>query len=150
MSDDFRDILVAFAQTGVEFLVVGAHALAAHGVPRVTGDLDLWVRPTPANAQLVWKALGEFGAPLSDLDVNEVDFATPELVAQFGLPPYRVDVMTSISGVRWDDAWPERLEGRLFGAPVAFLGRESFIRNKRSSGREKDLRDVRSLDGRGP
>jgi hypothetical protein len=149
VSDDFRDILIAFTRAGVEFLVVGAHALAAHGVPRVTGDLDLWVRPTPANAQLVWRALSDFGAPLSDLEVEEADFATPELVAQFGLPPYRVDIMTSISGVRWDDAWPERLAGTLFGAPVAFLGRESFIRNKRASGREKDLRDVRSLDGGG-
>ncbi len=148
MTDDFRDILVAFTRSGVEYLVVGAHALAAHGVPRVTGDLDLWVRPSVGNARRVWVALGAFGAPLSDLNVREQDFTTPEIVVQFGLPPFRIDVMTSISGVAWDEAWSARLEGQLFGASVSFLGRESFVRNKLASGRPKDLRDVRSLEGK--
>jgi len=148
MTDDFRDILVAFTRSGVEYLVVGAHALAAHGVPRVTGDLDLWVRASADNAHRVWIALGAFGAPLADLNVREKDFTIPDIVVQFGLPPFRIDVMTSISGVAWDDAWSERLDGQLFGVSVAFLGRESFVRNKLASGRPKDVRDVRSLEGK--
>lgn len=148
MNDDFRDLLGALVDAGVSFLVVGAHALAAHGVPRVTGDLDIWVRPTDDNAHRVWQALGVFGAPLPDLDVRERDFATPNLVVQFGLPPYRVDIMTSISGVEFAEAWPTRLEGHLFEVPIAFIGRDAFVRNKTASGRPKDLSDVRSLEGR--
>ena len=148
MSDDFRDILKAFKSGEVEFLVVGAHALAAHGVPRVTGDLDLWINPSSANARRVCDALLQFGAPLSALKVREEDFCTPETVVQLGLPPYRVDVMTSISGVEWEDAWRSHLPGVLFDVQVAFLGREEFLRNKLASGRDKDLRDIRSLEGK--
>jgi hypothetical protein len=147
VNDDFRDLLRALVDAGVSFLVVGAHALAAHGVPRVTGDLDVWVRATEDNASRVWQALHAFGAPLDDLRLRERDFSTPAIVAQFGLPPFRVDILTSISGVEFDEAWGTRLEGRLFDVPVAFLGRDAFIRNKIASGRQKDLSDIRSLDG---
>lgn len=143
--DDFHDLLAAFSACGVRFLVVGAHALAAHGVPRVTGDLDLWVDPSLDNARRVWRALAEFGAPLATLEVTEADFHTPDRVVQLGLPPYRIDIMTAISGVGFDEAWPERLSGVLFDVPVAFLGRNVFIRNKRASGRPKDLADLRAL-----
>lgn len=147
MIADFRDLLAALAASGARFLVVGAHALAAHGVPRVTGDLDLWVEPTAANARNVWRALGEFGAPLHALDLHESDFVQPDQVVQLGLPPYRIDLMTSISGVGFDEAWAERLPGTLFDVSVSFLGRALFIRNKRASGRPKDLEDIRSLGG---
>jgi hypothetical protein len=142
---DFRDLLAAFVAHEARFLVVGAHALAAHGVPRVTGDLDLWVEPTAANARRVWRALAAFGAPLASLKVAEQDFHRPEQVVQLGLPPYRIDVMTSVSGVTFADAWESRLPGRLFEVAVAFIGRDAFIRNKRASGRPKDLEDLRSL-----
>jgi hypothetical protein len=142
---DFRDLLAAFTGNGVRFLVVGAHALAAHGVPRVTGDLDVWVEPTTANAARAWRALAEFGAPLETLSLRESDFVQPDRVIQLGLPPYRIDIMTAISGVRFPDAWPDRLEGTLFDVPVAFIGRAAFIRNKRASGRPKDLEDIRAL-----
>jgi hypothetical protein len=145
MIADFRDLLAAFAVAQVRFLVVGAHALAAHGVPRATGDLDVWIEPTPSNAGRAWRALAEFGAPLGPLNIREEDFARPDQVVQLGLPPYRIDVLTSISGVDFTDAWTERLQGTLFEVPVAFIGRESFIRNKRASGRPKDLEDIRSL-----
>jgi hypothetical protein len=144
---DFRDLLAALRDAGARFLVVGAHALAAHGVPRVTGDLDLWVESTVDNADRVWAGLGEFGAPLEALGVRPADFIRPEQVIQIGLPPYRVDLMTSISGVTFDEAWDDRLPGELFGVPVAFLGRVTFLRNKRASGRPKDLEDIRSLEG---
>lgn len=145
MIADFRDLLAGFAAGGVRFLVVGAHALAVHGVPRVTGDLDLWVEPTAANAGRVWRALAAFGAPLGTLSLRESDFVKPDQVVQLGLPPYRIDIMTAISGVGFDEAWAGRFTGTLFDVPVGFIGREAFIRNKRASGRPKDLEDIRSL-----
>lgn len=145
MIADFRDLLAALTDTGARFLVVGAHALAAHGVPRVTGDLDIWVEPTDANAARVWAALARFGAPLDLLSIRESDFVRANQVIQLGLPPYRIDLMTSISGVGFGDAWDGRLAGTLFEVPVAFIGREAFLRNKRISGRPKDLEDIRSL-----
>ena len=147
MIADFRDLLAAFVGKDVRFLVVGAHALAVHGVPRVTGDLDLWVEPTPANAARVWQALAEFGAPLEALRLRETDFVQLEQVVQLGLPPYRIDIMTSVSGVDFAQGWSGRLAGTLFGVPVAFLGREAFILNKRASGRPKDVEDIRVLEG---
>ncbi len=103
------------------------------------------VEPTPDNARRVWQALAAFGAPLATLNVHESDFVTPNVVAQFGLPPYRVDLMTAISGVGFAEAWEARLQGTLFGATVGFLGRGDFIRNKRATGRPKDLLDVEAL-----
>ena len=147
MIADFHDLLAAFVENHVRFLIVGAHALAAHGVPRVTGDLDVWVEATESNAALVWRALGEFGAPLQALKISRSDFTRVDQVVQLGLPPYRIDVLTSISGVSFDEAWRGRLTGLLFEVSVAFLGRAELIRNKRASGRAKDLEDVRALEG---
>jgi hypothetical protein len=144
---DFRDLLAAFAAGGVRFLVVGAHALAAHGVPRATADLDLWIEPTEANADRAWRALVAFGAPVEALGLQLADLVRPDQVIQLGLPPYRIDLMTSASGVAFAEAWAERLEGTLFEVPVAFIGREAFLRNKRASGRPKDVEDIRSLGG---
>ncbi|HXW96087.1 MAG TPA: hypothetical protein VEI47_00775 [Gemmatimonadales bacterium] len=145
MIADFRDLLTELSEGGVRFLVVGAHALAAHGVPRTTGDLDLWVEATAENAGRIWRALARFGAPLASLGIREADFTRPNQVVQLGLPPYRIDLLTSISGVTFAEAWAGRLEGRLFEVPVGFIGREAFIRNKRASARPKDLEDIRSL-----
>jgi hypothetical protein len=113
----------------VRFLVVGAHALAVHGVPRATGDLDLWVEPTPTNAARVWRALATFGAPLETLRVRETDFVQPDQVIQLGLPPYRIDLMTSVSGLDFAQGWSGRVTGTLFEVPVAFLGRDALILN---------------------
>jgi len=145
VSDDFRDLLAALHEAGVRFLVVGAHALAAHGVPRVTGDLDLWVEATHENAAKVVSALAEFGAPVEALGIEAGDFVVPEQVIQIGLPPYRVDLLTSISGVAFPEAWDGRRDGVLFGVPVSFLGRRDFVTNKRATGRPEDLEDIRAL-----
>jgi len=142
---DFRDMVASLVANGARFLVVGAHALAAHGVPRATGDLDIWIEATDDNADAVWKALAEFGVPLTALNLRRADFATPEQVVQIGLPPYRIDIMTSITGVNFRDAMKDALAGTLFEVPVLFLGREAFVTNKRASGRPKDLEDLRSL-----
>ncbi len=129
----------------MKFLVVGAHALAAHGVPRVTGDLDVWIEQSAENAQCVWAALTAFGAPLDTLGIGVADFTAADRVVQLGLPPYRLDIMTSVSGISFGEVWEHRISGTLFGVPVFFLGRDALIRNKRASGREKDMRDVRAL-----
>lgn len=147
MNEDFRDLLAALVAEKAMFLVVGAHALAVHGVPRMTGDLDILVEPSPDNARRVWRALAAFGAPLNTLNVTESDFSTPNTVAQFGIPPYRVDIMTGISGVSFAEAWKDRLQSRMLGIDVPFIGRDAFIRNKRASGRKKDLADIESLEG---
>ncbi|HVT38820.1 MAG TPA: hypothetical protein VHE78_07240 [Gemmatimonadaceae bacterium] len=145
MIRDFRDILSEFVKANVRFLVVGAHALSVHGVPRATVDLDIWVDATPENAKRVWAALAAFGAPLETLDVREADFVRPDMVAQFGVPPYRIDILTGVSGVSFEDAWAERVEDTFEDVRVPFLGRAAFVRNKRASGRKKDLADLELL-----
>lgn len=145
MVKDFRDLLAEFTKADVRFLVVGAHALGAHGVPRATVDLDVWIARTPDNAKRVWAALAAFGAPLETLSIREADFVRPDLVAQFGLPPFRIDILTGVSGLTFDEAWPNRVEADFDDVRVPFLGRAELIRNKRASGRKKDLADIESL-----
>lgn len=145
---DYHDILAALVAEGVRFLVVGAHALAAHGLPRATVDIDIWIDRSPENARRVWIALANFGAPLDDLAVREDDLMRPDVVVQFGLPPRRIDILTGIHGVTFADAWPKRLEVELEGVRVAALGYEDLIRNKSSTGRDKDRVDVRGLRGK--
>jgi hypothetical protein len=143
--EDFRDFLAAFLTHQVRFLVVGAHALAVHGVPRATGDLDVWVEPTRANADRVWQALAAFGAPLDALRISWDDFTRPDVVVQLGLPPRRIDLLTAVSGLSFAEAWEDRLEDTVDDLRLPFLGRESLIRNKRASGRAKDLGDLDAL-----
>jgi len=143
LNPDYRDILSAFADAEVEYLVIGAYALAAHGHPRATGDIDLWVRSTPENAQRVLEALSAFGAPLAE--VTREDFETPDTVFQIGVPPRRIDILTTIEGVQFDEAWPERLELEIDDLPVLVIGREHFIQNKQALGRSQDLADVERL-----
>lgn len=146
MDANFRDMLNALSAAGVEFLVVGAHALAVHGRPRATGDLDIWVRSTPDNARRVYAALADFGAPLAGIVPN--DFSTTDVVYQVGLPPSRIDVLTGLTGLTFAEAWPRRAEVTLAGVRVALLGREDLIANKRATGRPQDLADVAALEQR--
>jgi hypothetical protein len=141
---DFRDLLAEFNAHGVEYLVVGAHALAAHGHVRATKDLDLWVRPAGDNAERVLSALRAFGAPLHDL--TRADLAAPGLIFQIGVAPLRIDIMTSIDGVEFADAWPVRLLTRFADQPTAVLSREHLIKNKRATGRSQDAADVERLE----
>ncbi len=145
MNEDFLDILRALCATGAHFLVVGAHALAGHGVPRATGDLDLWVDISPDNIPRIWQALVEFGAPVAALGIVPQDFAARGAVVQIGLPPRRIDLMTSITGVAFVDAWVSRVEITVAGVVVPILGRECLIANKRALARPQDLADVDAL-----
>jgi hypothetical protein len=144
MNQDFVEMLAALSDAGADYLVVGAHALAAHGIPRATGDLDIWVRPTPENAARVWAALEAFGAPLHALELQ--DLYSPEVVFQIGLPPNRIDLLTSISGVAFDDAWRDRITVTVSGQDIPTIGRDDFIRNKKAVGRPRDLADVAELE----
>lgn len=143
LNPDFHDILSAFNAERVEYLLVGAYAVAAHGLPRATGDIDLWIRSSAANAECVWRALKGFGAPLDEISIHDLE--TPELVVQLGLPPRRIDLMTSIDGIDFDTAWRERVLIRVESIDVPTISRENLIVNKRATGRPQDLADVARL-----
>lgn len=145
MNDDFRDILQLLTEAGAEFVVVGAHALAVHGAARATGDIDILVRPTPENATRVFAALQSFGAPLAAHRVSAADLAVEGTIYQLGLPPRRIDILTRIDGVPFEEAWATRAVRAVEGLDVAFLGRDALLRNKRAAGRPKDLADVALL-----
>ena len=144
MNPDFRDLLAAFNARGVEFLIVGAHALAAHGLIRATKDLDVWVRPEPENAKRVLAALADFGAPLHDLSV--ADLSRPGLIFQIGVEPIRIDVLTAIDAVTFSDAWAARVLARFADQDAAVLSREQLLINKRAAGRDQDLLDIKWLE----
>ena len=146
MNDDWFDFLASLLDSHVRFLVVGAHALAVHGVPRATQDIDVWIEPTHQNATRVWKALSEFGAPVAALKISVKDFATPGMVVQIGLPPNRIDLLTTLSGLTdFESAWNERVSHAIRGRTVDFIGRNALLQNKRAAGRKKDLADVEAL-----
>lgn len=143
MNQDFLDLLRAFIAAEVRFLVVGAYALAAHGRPRATGDLDLWVEPQSENAARVLIALREFGAPAEAL--SAADLTTANVVFQIGLPPRRIDLLTTLTGLSFSEAWAEHVTLEFEGLLLPFIGRAAFIKNKRATGRVRDLADVEAL-----
>ena len=146
MNEDFRDLLQALLDAGARFLVVGAHAMAVHGVPRATGDLDVWISPDRANSERVWRALLAFGAPVSELGLSRGDLETPGMVVQVGMPPRRIDFLTEASGLVFEDAWQARTTYRMDSLEVPFLSRQDLVRNKRATGRPKDLADLDVLE----
>lgn len=145
MNSDFRDLLAALNDEAAEYLVVGAHALAAHGHIRATNELDVWGRPCEQNAQSVFRTLRAFGAPLHDL--TQDDLAHPGIVFQIGVAPIRIDIITAIDGVGFDEAWDARVPVHLGDIAVHVLSRHHLIQNKRASGRLQDLADVERLEG---
>ncbi len=140
LNPNFKDMLVALNDAEAEYLIVGAYAMAAHGCPRSTGDIDFWVRATLENAGRVWAALSSFGAPMFQISVD--DLSTPDVVFQIGIAPQRIDVMTSVSGIEFDDAWPHRLVVDLDGIRADVIGRQQLLKNKLASGRPKDILDA--------
>ncbi len=145
MNEDFLDLLRCLLEAGARFLVVGAHALAVHGVPRATGDLDVWIDRDGANVDRVWAAVLRFGAPVEALGITRRDLETPGVVVQIGLPPRRIDLITEITGVDFEEAWGARVSHRVGTLEVPFLGREQLVRNKRATGRLKDRADLEAL-----
>ena len=142
---DFSDLLSALNAEQVKYLIVGAHALGFHGRPRSTKDLDIWVQPSAQNAARVFRALANFGVPLDDL--SESELAEEGLVFQIGVPPIRIDIMTSITGVQFGDAWASKDKSNYGDVPVWILSRRHLIANKRATGRTQDMADLESLQG---
>jgi len=140
---DFEDLLALFNAHKVEYLIVGGYALAFHGAPRYTGDIDIFVKPTAQNAERILKALAEFG--FGSLNLAVEDFSLPNKVVQLGVPPVRIDLITSITGASWEEAFDGKLPGTYGDLPVYFIGRKEFVTNKRASGRKKDLADLEAL-----
>ncbi len=146
MNDDWFDFLAALLDSGARFLVVGAHALAVHGIPRGTQDLDVWIDPVPSNVRHVWRSLAEFGAPLESLALTPEDLTRPDVVVQLGLPPLRIDLLTGLSGVPdFETAWRGRVERSVRDRRVPFLGRREIVATKRATGRPKDRADLHAL-----
>lgn len=140
---DFRELLALLNKHAVEYIIVGGYALAFHGAPRFTGDIDIFVRPQPQNAARILEALNEFG--FGSVGLTEEDFSTPHKVVQLGTPPVRVDLITSLTGVSWEEAVAANSPGSYGDVPVFFIGRKEFIANKRAMGRKKDLADIEAL-----
>lgn len=145
LTPDLKECAELFNANRVEFLIVGAYALAYYGHPRYTGDLDVFVRPTQENGTRIVAALAAFG--FGSLGMDGDDFAHPDRVVQLGVAPNRLDILTSLSGLDFDDAWRDKVAGELGGVPVFYLSKESLIRNKEITGRAQDLADVQRLRG---
>ena len=145
LDPDFREFVESFVANDVRFLIVGGYAVAAHGLPRYTGDLDAWIWVSPMNAERVLRSLEAFG--FSGLGLTEDDFIKPDSVIQLGYPPYRIDILTSVEGVEFDDAWSRRVIVAIDDLEVPFISRDDLLANKRAAGRPQDIADVARLTG---
>lgn len=140
---DFRELLALFNAHKVDYIIVGGYALAFHGAPRYTGDLDIFIKPDPNNAQRILDALHDFDFKALGLTMD--DFECPDKVVQLGVPPVRIDIITSLTGVSWEEAFAGRKKANYGDIPIYYLGREQFITNKRALGRKRDLADLEAL-----
>ena len=143
VQQDFRNLLELFNKHKVDYIIVGAYALGFYGAPRYTGDLDVFVRPEPANARRIMQALHEFG--FGSVGLKAADFAEAGKVVQLGYPPVRIDIITSITGVLWEQARSGRVQGSFGDLMVHYIGRAEFITNKRALGRKKDIADLEAV-----
>jgi len=143
VQQDFKELLELLNAHKAEYIIVGAYALAFHGVPRFTGDMDILVKPDPKNAEKILAALEEFGFGSQDLTIS--DFQNPDKVVQLGVAPVRVDLITSLTGVTWQQANEGKVKGTYGDVPVYYIGRKDFLSNKKALGRKKDLADIETL-----
>ncbi len=145
LNSDYKDMLQVLLDNGVRFLLVGAYAMGAHHFPRATGDIDIWVEPSPENSARVYRSMVAFGAPLHEID--ESTFAAPGIVFQIGVAPRRIDIITTISGVSFLEAYEHAQIVEIEGMPIPILSLDDLIRNKRATGRDKDRLDADRLEG---
>ena len=146
LNDDFRDLLVALADAGADFLLIGGWALALHGYGRGTDDLDVWVRATPDNAARVFQALRAFGAPIAAHGIRPELFASEEYGYRMGRKPSLIEILTTIDGISFEDAWQDHRVVALEGRRIPVISRRALLQNKKASGRAKDLADVEWLE----
>ena len=140
---DFKELLELFNAHNVDYMIIGAYALAFHGAPRYTGDLDIFIHAQQKNAKRVVNSLNEFG--FGELGLTETDFTKPDHVVQLGVPPVRIDLVTSITDVSWKEAVSGRQKGTFGDVPVYYIGKQQFIANKKAIGRHRDLADIDAL-----
>ena len=144
MNQDFLDIIRALSDAEARFIIVGAYAVNMYVDPRATSDLDIWIEPAPDNAVKVINALKDFGAPLTG--ISESDFASPGVTFQIGIPPRRIDLLTEISGLQFAEAWQDHALFPFGPFTIPFLSKQALIKNKRATGRPKDLADLDVLE----
>ena len=149
LPEDFRDLLVELADAGAEFVLVGGYAVAFHGHPRATKDMDVLIRANSSNAQKVYRALAAFGAPLQNFEVQATDFAAYDGILQIGLPPRRIDILNRADGISFDEAVAEGSSFTLEGRQIPVIGRAALIKNKRAAARAQDAADVEVLTAQG-
>lgn len=143
LQKDLRAFIELLNAEEVKYLIVGGYAVAFHGHPRYTGDIDFFVEPSSANAQRIERVMQGFG--FGDTGLTQQDFDAPDVIVQLGMPPNRIDVVTTVDQVPFDEAWSARVEAELDGLPVHFVSKELLIRNKRAAGRAQDVADVEAL-----
>ena len=143
VQQDFKELLALFNEHKVKYVIVGGYALAFHGAPRYTGDIDILVKSDKQNAQHILTALDNFG--FKSMGLTIADFEKAEMVIQLGVAPVRVDIITSLTGVSWEQAYSNRAEGRYGNIPVNYIGRDQLVSNKRATGRKRDLADLEAL-----
>jgi hypothetical protein len=148
LNSDYKDMLQVLLDHEVKFLLVGAYAMGAHGFPRATGDIDIWVEPSAENSTRVYRSMATFGAPVQEID--KATFTTPGVVFQIGVAPRRIDIITTISGVGFSEAYPQREMVEIEGLSIPTLSLRDLIRNKRATGRDKDRLDADRLEGGRP
>ena len=140
LNEDYKEMLQILLNNEVKFLIVGAYAMGAYGYPRATGDFDIWVETSSNNSRKIYSSLSEFGAPLSD--ISKDTFTKKGIVFQIGIAPRRIDIITYIDGVNFQDAYKSREDIRLEGLSIPFISKENLIKNKQSTGRKKDKLDA--------
>lgn len=140
---DFEELLALLNKKKVKYLIVGGYALAFHGAPRYTGDIDIFVSPDSRNAELIMAALEKFG--FGSMDLKKADFERPGWVIQLGVPPVRVDIITSLTGISWKESYSKRVRGKYGDVPVNYIGKRQLIKNKKAIARKKDLADIEAL-----
>jgi hypothetical protein len=143
LNKDYKDILESLLNEGAEFILVGAYALAAHGYPRATMDIDIWVNPAPENAEKVYQALVKFGAPMHQISVG--DLSKDDMIFQIGVAPRRIDILTRISGVNFNEAWKDAIKVNVDGLVINILSAAHLVKNKLATGRSKDIEDAENL-----
>jgi predicted nucleotidyltransferase len=143
LNEDYKEMLQLLLEEQVDFMIVGAYALGTHGYPRATGDIDIWVKPNSINSKKIYKALARFGAPLGQIQIDE--FSTEGIIFQIGVIPLRIDIITKIDGVTYQEADEDKIIVEIEGLKVPVISLEKFIRNKMATGREKDELDIKTL-----
>ena len=142
-SQDFKEFVELLIKHKVEYLIVGGYAVSIHGHPRYTGDLDIWLNPTSTNADLIVKCVNEFG--FSSFNLTQADFTKPGNIIQLGYPPLRIDLLTEIDGVTFEECFANRKEVAIDGLKINFIGYNDLLKNKKESGRARDMDDIDNL-----